>query len=200
MEIKKIDLTVAVSKDKYPTNNLSEIAFVGRSNVGKSSLINTLLKKKIAKVSQNPGKTRTINFYNVNEIINLVDLPGYGYAKAPKSEIEKWGKMIEKYLENRNELKMIALLLDIRHLPTENDKMMYNWLLHYNYEVVIVATKLDKIKRSQINKHISQIKNSLLIKNENNQNLDLEIITFSSLEKKGIEDLWDTMLNRCNIS
>lgn len=190
MLIKNIDLTVAVAEPGYPKDGLLEVSFVGRSNVGKSSLINTLLGKKMAKVSQNPGKTRTINFYNIDNKLNLVDLPGYGYAKAPKSEVEKWGKMIESYLKERKELQAIVLLLDIRHEPTENDVMMYDWLQHYGYEVIIIATKLDKIKRSQIQKHISIIKKKLNSK-------ELRVLTFSSLDKVGIEDLWELILDLC---
>lgn len=188
MKIKNIQLTVAVEPLGYPMSGLPEVAFVGRSNVGKSSLINTLLGRKIAKVSQNPGKTRTINFYNINNEINLVDLPGYGYAKASKSEIAKWGKMIETYLKERKELKAISLLLDIRHTPTENDKLMYEWLAHYGYETIIVATKLDKIKRSQVPKHIEQIK----------KEINTTILTFSSLNKIGIEELWRIIVSKGN--
>lgn len=192
MLIKNIDLTVAVAESGYPKDGLLEISFVGRSNVGKSSLINTMLGKKMAKVSQNPGKTRTINFYNIDNKFNLVDLPGYGYAKAPKSEVEKWGKMIETYLQEREELQAIALLLDIRHEPTENDVMMYQWLQHYEHEIIIIATKLDKIKRSQIQKHISIIKKKI-----DPDNKDLRVLTFSSLDKVGMDVLWEFVLDLC---
>ena len=183
MNINNLNLTVAVEPDGYPTDILPEVAFVGRSNVGKSSLINSLLNRKIAKTSSSPGKTRTINFYNIDSQIHLVDLPGYGYAKAPKFEVAKWGKMIEKYLLNRSQLKAIILLLDIRHPPTENDHLMYNWLLHYNYEIVTIATKSDKVKRSQIKKHTKQIEAAL--------NLKREMIPFSSLDKTNPDQLWE---------
>ena len=192
MLIKHIDLTVAVREDQYPTNGLLEIAFVGRSNVGKSSLINTLLGKKMAKVSQAPGKTRTINFYNIDDKLNLVDLPGYGYARVPKAEIEKWGKMIEGYLERRQELQAIALLLDIRHEPTENDVMMYQYLQHHGHEIIIIATKLDKIKRSQIQKHLAMLKKKI-----DPANKALRVLTFSSLDKVGMEAMWDLALTLC---
>ncbi|MCL1996160.1 MAG: ribosome biogenesis GTP-binding protein YihA/YsxC [Defluviitaleaceae bacterium] len=184
----KINLTVAVEKKGYPEREIKEVAFVGRSNVGKSSLINTLLGKKIAKTSQNPGKTRTINFYNIDEKFHLVDLPGYGYAKAPKTEIAKWGKMIEAYLKEREQLQAVALLLDIRHAPSDNDRLMYDWLLHYGYEMIIIATKLDKIKRSQVQKHISIIRKEI--------SFEGEIFTFSSLNKTGADALWNAILQR----
>ena len=187
--IKDIQLTVAVAPDGYPTEEFGEIAFVGRSNVGKSSMVNTLLGKKMAKVSQSPGKTRTINFYKINDAFHIVDLPGYGFAKAPKREVDKWGQMIETYLLDRPQLRTIALLLDIRHEPSKDDKLMYEWLMHYNHEVIIIATKLDKIKRSQIQKHIKILKEGI-----NNKNA--LIIPFSSLDKIGVDELWDTIIER----
>ena len=190
MLIKEINLTVAVAPPGYPTSGLSEVAFVGRSNVGKSSLINTMLGKKMARVSQSPGKTRTINFYNIDQKVELVDLPGYGYAKAPKNEIEKWGKMIEGYLKEREQLKAIALLLDIRHKPTENDRMMYDWLVHYGHEIIIIATKLDKIKRSQVKKHVDIIRGALV-----DGGFKGQVFTFSSLDKVGAKELWEKILD-----
>ena len=194
MIIKNVDLKVAVAKEGYPETNI-EFAFVGRSNVGKSSLINTLLKRKIARTSQSPGKTRTINFYNLivkteegeNPEFTFVDLPGYGYAKVSKSESAKWGPMIESYLKEREQLKAIFLLLDIRHEPTKNDIQMFDWFNHFGHNTIIVATKLDKIKRSQISKHLKIIKTALNFKGE--------VLTFSSLEKKGDEELWQTIKN-----
>lgn len=178
--------SVAVKKEQYPNKNLPEIAFVGKSNVGKSSLINTLINRKaLARTSSNPGKTRTINFYNIEELLYFVDLPGYGYAKASKTEVEKWGKMIEQYLLKREYLKAIILLIDIRHEPGENDKMMLDWLKHYEYKIIIAATKSDKLKRSQVNRQISHISKCLELKKDD------VIIPFSSESKNGVENLWD---------
>lgn len=177
---------VAVKKEQYPNGDLPEIAFVGKSNVGKSSLINAMINRKaLARTSGNPGKTRTINFYNVEDALIFVDLPGYGYAKAPKNEKEKWGKMIEDYLLKRKCLKGIILLVDIRHEPGENDIMMYEWLKHYNYKIIIAATKSDKLKRNQIKKHISVIVNSFGLSKE-----DI-VIPFSSETKDGKDSLWE---------
>ena len=186
MEVNNVKLDrVAVRYDQYPTDQKPEIAFVGKSNVGKSSLINTMINRKsLARTSQNPGKTRTINFYNVEELLYFVDLPGYGYAKISRSESEKWGKMIETYLKKREELRYIIFLIDIRHEPSANDKMMYEWLKHYKHEVVIVATKSDKLKRSQLQKHVSILRKGL--------NMDKEdlLIPFSSESRAGKEELW----------
>lgn len=191
MNINNVELTaVCGRKDQYPNTELPEVAFVGKSNVGKSSLINCMVNRKsLARTSQNPGKTRTINFYNVENIVHFVDLPGYGYARAAKSEIAKWGKMIEEYLLERSQLKSIILLIDIRHEPSDNDKIMYDWLKHYGYKIIIVTTKSDKLKRSQINKHISIISKSLQLDKE-----DL-LVPFSSETKDGRERLWDIIKN-----
>ncbi len=187
MNVNNVELTaVCGRKDQYPNTELPEIAFVGKSNVGKSSLINCMVNRKsLARTSQNPGKTRTINFYNVEDIVHFVDLPGYGYARASKSEIAKWGKMIEEYLLERPQLKSIILLIDIRHEPSQNDKLMYDWLKHYGYKIIIVTTKSDKLKRSQINKHISIISKSLKLDKE-----DI-LIPFSSETRDGRDKLWD---------
>ena len=187
MEVNNVSLAaVGVKLEQYPDDNKPEIAFVGKSNVGKSSLINGLLNRKsLARTSSSPGKTRTINFYNVEDLLYFVDLPGYGYAKAPKSEIRKWGKMIEDYLYKRESLKSIILLIDIRHQPSNNDKMMYEWLKHYNYEIIIIATKADKIKRSQLSKHISTIKNTL------GMSFNEKIIAYSSMTKQGKQEIWN---------
>nr|WP_317360139.1 ribosome biogenesis GTP-binding protein YihA/YsxC [uncultured Tyzzerella sp.] len=187
MNVNNVELTaVCGRKDQYPETDLPEVAFVGKSNVGKSSLINCMVNRKsLARTSQNPGKTRTINFYNIENLVHFVDLPGYGYAKASKSEIEKWGKMIEEYLLERQQLKSIILLIDIRHEPGANDKMMYDWLKHYGYKIIIVTTKSDKLKRSQINKHISIISKSLGLDKE-----DI-LLSFSSETKDGREKLWN---------
>ena len=191
MKVNNVSLdAVAVKPAQYPTDGKLEVAFAGKSNVGKSSLINSMVyRKAIARTSQNPGKTRTINFYNVEDALSFVDLPGYGYAKAPKTEIAKWGKMIENYLLKREELRAIILLIDIRHEPGENDKMMYDWLRHYGYKIIIVATKSDKLKRSQLPKHISMLRKSL--------NLDKDdiLIPFSSETKDGRDELWSVIEN-----
>lgn len=176
---------VAVKPAQYPDDNKPEIAFAGKSNVGKSSLINSMVyRKAIARTSQNPGKTRTINFYNVEDELYFVDLPGYGYAKAPKTEIAKWGKMIENYLLKREQLKAIILLIDIRHEPGENDRIMYDWLKHYGYKIIIAATKSDKLKRSQLQKHTAMLRKSLGLEKE-----DI-LIPFSSETKDGRDELW----------
>lgn len=179
---------VAVKKSQYPEQSLPEIAFAGKSNVGKSSLINTMINRKsLARTSQSPGKTRTINFYNIENALYFVDLPGYGYARAPKSEIAKWGGMIEDYLLGRESLKAIIMLVDIRHEPGENDKMMYNWLRHYGHRIVVAATKSDKIKRSQLQKHKKMITLSLGLEEG-----DI-LIPFSSENKSGRDELWSVI-------
>lgn len=186
MKVNNVSLdAVAVKPAQYPVDDKPEIAFAGKSNVGKSSLINSMVyRKAIARTSQNPGKTRTINFYNVEGKLYFVDLPGYGYAKAPKTEIAKWGKMIENYLLKRESLRAIILLIDIRHEPGENDKMMYDWLRHYGYKIIIAATKSDKLKRSQLQKHIAMLRKSLQLDKE-----DI-LIPFSSETKDGRDELW----------
>lgn len=187
MNVNNVSLeAVAVKRDQYPEGGYKEIAFVGKSNVGKSSLINCMINRKaLARTSQNPGKTRTINFYNVENQIYFVDLPGYGYAKTSKSESQKWGQMIESYLLKREQLHAIILLIDIRHEPGENDKMMHEWLKHYGHDIIIAATKADKINRSQIQRNIAVIKKSL-----NLGGTDI-IIPFSSETRQGKEELWD---------
>ena len=156
MKVNNVSLAaVGVKMSQYPDDGKPEIAFAGKSNVGKSTLINAMIgRKALARTSSQPGKTRTINFYNVEDILYFVDLPGYGYAKAPRTEIEKWGKMIEEYLNKRETLRGIVMLVDIRHEPGENDRLMYDWLKHYGYDIIIAATKKDKIKRSQIQKQL----------------------------------------------
>lgn len=177
---------VTGKKEQFPEPTIPEIAFVGKSNVGKSSLINAMVNRKaLARTSSNPGKTRTINFYNVEDLLYFVDLPGYGYARAAKTEIEKWGTLIETYLLKRESLKAIVLLIDIRHEPGENDRLMHEWLKHYNYKIIIAATKSDKLKRSQLNKH-----KAMLIKAFNLSKEDV-IIPFSSETKSGKDELWE---------
>ncbi|MBR5468330.1 MAG: YihA family ribosome biogenesis GTP-binding protein [Firmicutes bacterium] len=191
MEVRNVSLAaVGVKMSQYPTDGKPEVAFVGKSNVGKSTLINAMVgRKALARTSSQPGKTRTINFYDVENVMYIVDVPGYGYAKAPKTEIEKWGKMIEEYLQEREELKSIVMLIDIRHEPGANDKMMYEWLQHYGYDIIIAATKSDKIKRSQIQKNLSVIRKAL------NLDKDAVLIPFSGPEKNGVKELWDAIEN-----
>lgn len=189
MVIKHVNLeTVCGITSTIPDHKLPEIAFAGKSNVGKSSLINTLMNRKsLARVSEKPGKTQTINFYNINDALYLVDLPGYGFARVPESERAKWGKMIEHYLHTSKQLKAIFLLVDIRHRPSENDKMMYDWMVHQGFHPIIIATKLDKLKRSQISKCIKEVKEGLETTPE-----DI-LIPFSSETKQGREEIWQLM-------
>lgn len=186
MIIKNVSLDIVCGiTSKLPVTGRPEVAFAGKSNVGKSSLINGLMNRKsLARTSAQPGKTQTINFYNVNECIYLVDLPGYGYAKVAQSEKEKWGKMIENYLHTSKDLKAVFLLIDIRHEPSANDKMMYDWIVHNGYEPIIIATKLDKLKRSQVQKHVKMLKEGLKLRPGST------IIPFSSVTKQGREEIW----------
>ena len=185
LEIKKADIVaVTGSSDQYPPENMWEIAFAGRSNVGKSSLLNLLTKrKKLAKVSSSPGKTRTINFYEINGSFRIVDLPGYGYAKISKKISQTWGKMIDDSLQNRPNLMRVIQLIDIRHLPTKQDIQMYEYLKHFNLDGIVVATKSDKISRNHIDKHLSNIRKTLDMRKED------VIIPVSSLKKTGYEEL-----------
>lgn len=187
MVIKNVSLDIVCGvTSKIPATGRPEVAFAGKSNVGKSSLINGLMNRKsLARTSSQPGKTQTINFYNVNEAMYLVDLPGYGFAKVSQSEKEKWGKMIEKYLHTSKDLKAVFLLIDIRHEPSANDKMMYEWILQNGFHPIIIATKLDKIKRSQLTKQIKLIKTGLQAEP------DTILIPFSSETKQGREEIWD---------
>lgn len=183
----------AVNKSQYPAEGIPEIALAGRSNVGKSSIINTLLNRRnFARTSQTPGKTRTINFYLINNEFYFVDLPGYGYAKIAKSEKEKWGGIMERYLESRQELCSIFLLVDIRHEPTADDKLMYEWIKHFGYNCVVIATKADKISRGQYQKHISIIRKELQMESSE------KVIPVSSLKKTGVEELWEEIVNQYN--
>lgn len=186
MKIKSVDLEIVCGvTSKLPETSLVEIAFAGKSNVGKSSLINALMNRKnYARTSAQPGKTQTINFYNINNEIYFVDLPGYGYAKASKNEVEKWGKMIEKYLTSSKQLRKVFLLIDIRHAPGANDIMMFDWVIRSGFEPIIIATKLDKIKRSQIDKQIKLIRQTL------NASSSIKIIPFSSESKQGREEVY----------
>ena len=168
-----------------PRTGRLEVAFAGKSNVGKSSLINGLMNRKsLARTSAEPGKTQTINFYNVNEELYLVDLPGYGYARVSKEESAKWGKMIEKYLHTSEDLQAVFLLVDIRHAPGANDKMMYDWVVDSGFKPIIIATKLDKIKRSQVAKQLKLIRTTLQVLP------DTTIIPFSAQTKQGRDEIW----------
>ena len=178
--------TVCGITSKLPENTLPEIAFAGKSNVGKSSLINALINRKsYARTSATPGKTQTINFYNINEELYLVDLPGYGYAKVSEQEKIRWGKLIERYLHESKQLKVVFLLIDIRHEPSANDKMMYEWIVAQGYRPVIIATKLDKIKRSQKDKQIRLVKQGL------NVLPGTKVIPFSAETKQGRDEIWE---------
>ena len=189
MVIKKVNLDIVIGvTSAIPDTEFPEVAFAGKSNVGKSSLINSLMNRKsYARTSSQPGKTQTINFYNINDAMYLVDLPGYGYANASPAVKAKWGKMIEKYLRQSANLKQVFLLVDIRHDPSENDKMMYNWIVDNGFRPVIIATKLDKIKRSQIAKHVKAVRTGLRLKED-----DI-LIPFSSQTKQGLDELWNTI-------
>ena len=191
--IRNVNLeTVCGITSTLPENTLPEVAFAGKSNVGKSSLINGLMNRKsYARTSQQPGKTQTINFYNINEEIYFVDLPGYGYAKVSEEIKAKWGKMIERYLHTSKQLRVVFLLIDIRHEPGANDKMMYEWICHNGYNPIIIATKMDKINRSQIQKHVKMIRQGL------NVRPGTQIIPFSSQTKQGREEIWALIEQMC---
>ncbi len=189
MVIKDVYLeTVCGITSKLPENPYKEVAFAGKSNVGKSSLINSLLNRKaLAKTSSQPGKTQTINFYNVNKALYLVDLPGYGYAKANVEIKEKWGKMIERYLHTSKQLEAVFLLVDIRHDPSENDRMMYEWMVFQGFAPIIIATKADKLNRSQLPGHLQAIRDGLGLEP------DTRILPFSALSKNGREEIWEVI-------
>ena len=186
MIIKDVNLeTVCGITSKLPANTQPEFAFAGKSNVGKSSLINALMNRRsYARTSSQPGKTQTINFYHINDAFYYVDLPGYGYARASVEVKAKWGKMIENYLHKSQMLRCVFLLIDIRHDPSDNDRMMYDWIVNNGYRPVIVATKLDKIKRSQISKQVKAVRTGLGLRQE-----DI-LIPFSSQTKQGLKELW----------
>lgn len=189
MVIKNVELEIVCGiTSKVPDNKLPEIAFAGKSNVGKSSLINTMMNRKsLARISAQPGKTQTINFYNINHEMYLVDLPGYGFAKVPESERAKWGKMIEDYLHQSRQLKAVFLLVDIRHEPSDNDKLMYSWIVRHGYRPIIIATKMDKLKRTQVEKHVQQVRDALELKED-----DI-LIPFSSHTGEGRAEVWRKM-------
>ncbi len=186
MVIKNVNLEIVCGvTSKVPDTAYAEVAFAGKSNVGKSSLINALMNRKaLARTSAQPGKTQTINFYNINNAMYLVDLPGYGYAKASEEVKAKWGKMIENYLHTSKQLKAVFLLIDIRHDPSANDRMMYEWMVYQGFAPIIIATKLDKIKRSQIQKNVKAIREGL------NVQPGTTIIPFSAETKQGRDEIW----------
>lgn len=186
MVIKNVCLeTVCGITSKIPDNALPEVAFAGKSNVGKSSLINALMNRKaLARTSSQPGKTQTINFYNVNNALYFVDLPGYGYANANQEVKAKWGKMVENYLHRSRQLKLVFLLIDIRHAPSENDRIMYDWILKMGFQPVIIATKLDKINRSQIRKQVELVRTGL------GAGPDVRILPFSAQSKQGRDEIY----------
>ncbi len=199
MKIKNVSLeTVCGITSKLPENDKIEIAFAGKSNVGKSSMINALMNRKaLARTSSQPGKTQTINFYNINDLMYFVDLPGYGYAKVSDETREKWGKMIERYLKKSKQLKQVFLLIDIRHEPSVNDRNMYEWIVYNGYRPIIIATKLDKLKRSQVSNQVKLVREGLGLKPE-----DI-LIPFSAETKQGLEDLWkciDDIYNAENVT
>ena len=178
--------TVCGPTSKLPQNIHPEVAFAGKSNVGKSSLINAVMNRKsLARVSAQPGKTQTINFYNINDEIYVVDLPGYGYAKASEKEKEKWGQLIEKYLNTSDAIRAVFLLVDIRHAPSANDKQMFQWMQYVGYDPIVIATKSDKIKRSQLDKHIKMLREGLEADKET------IIVPFSSMTKQGLDTIQD---------
>ncbi len=191
MKIKNVELSIVCGiTSTLPETDRVEIAFAGKSNVGKSSLINALMNRKaLARTSATPGKTQTINFYNINDIMYLVDLPGYGYAKVSEREKEQWGKLIERYLNTSKQLKAVFLLIDIRHEPSANDKLMYEWIVAQGYHPIIIATKLDKLKRSQVQKHVKMIKEGLKLLP------GTIVIPFSSETKQGREEIWELIEN-----
>lgn len=190
MKIKKAELeTVCGPTSKLPHNTQPEVAFTGKSNVGKSSLINSLMNRKsLARTSAQPGKTQTLNFYHLNDEIYLVDLPGYGYAKSSKVEREKWGEMIERYITSSEQLEVVFLLIDIRHDPTKNDVEMYEWLKYMEMQTIVIATKSDKLKKHQIQQSVKNIEKCLHAEED-----DLIIVPYSSVTKEGREEIWDFM-------
>ena len=189
MVIKKVNLDIVIGvSSEVPATQFPEVAFAGKSNVGKSSLINALMNRKsYARTSSQPGKTQTINYYNINDSMFLVDLPGYGYASVSQSVKEKWGKMVERYLKRSRQLRQVFLLIDIRHDPSANDKMMYDWIISNGFQPLIEATKLDKIKRSQQDKQIKAVRNGLGL------GKDDILIPVSSETKQGVDKLWETI-------
>lgn len=186
MKVNKVEMIMsAVRPEQYPDTGYPEFALAGRSNVGKSSFINRMIgRKSLARTSSKPGKTQTLNFYEIEDQLYFVDVPGYGYAKVSKTEREAWGQMIEQYLTGRDTLKAVLLIVDLRHEPTDDDCMMYDFLVHYNIPTIVIATKADKLKRGQIATNRKRVKQVLDMRPED------ELIVFSSETKVGIEEAW----------
>lgn len=196
MEVHNVELTIsAVRPEQYPQGNLLEIALAGRSNVGKSSLINTLInRKKLARTSSQPGKTQTLNFYNVEHQLNFVDVPGYGYARASKQDREKWGAMIEEYFAQRQQLAGVISLVDSRHAPTQLDQQMIEFIHYYQFPLLVVGTKIDKIPRSRRNQSESVIRKTLQL------TADDQLVLFSAVDRTGKDDVWRWIEQQCNLT
>ena len=196
MEVHNVELTIsAVRPEQYPQGNLPEIALAGRSNVGKSSLINTLInRKKLARTSSQPGKTQTLNFYNVEHQLNFVDVPGYGYARASKQDREKWGAMIEEYFAQRQQLAGVISLVDSRYAPTELDQQMIDFIHYYQFPLLVVGTKIDKIPRSRRNQSESVIRKTLQL------TADDQLVLFSAVDRTGKDDVWRWIEQQCNLT
>ncbi|MGP4061534.1 ribosome biogenesis GTP-binding protein YihA/YsxC [Halobacillus sp. H74] len=195
MKVNYADIVIsAASKKQYPKAPIPEIALAGRSNVGKSSFINRMIQRKnLARTSSKPGKTQTLNFYIINDKFHFVDVPGYGYAKVSKKERAKWGRMMEEYFAERDQIKATALIIDIRHKPTEDDKMMYDYLKHFELPVMVIATKLDKIKKGQRHKQVKMVREVLEMEEEDT------LIPFSAETGEGKDVAWRTMLSHLNM-
>lgn len=192
MKVTQAEIVIsAVQQSQYPEDNLPEIVLLGRSNVGKSSFINTLIQRKgLARTSSQPGKTQTMNFYKINDAFYFVDMPGYGYAKVSKKEREKWGVMIEEYLQKRENMVLVFLLVDSRHEPTEDDRLMYDWLTYYGLDPVIIATKADKISKVRQKKAVDNIFNTLRPRKRS------DVILFSAATKMGKDEAWEVIEER----
>lgn len=195
MKVVQAELVIsAVSSKQYPQDALPEIVLAGRSNVGKSSFINRLVgRKSLARTSSKPGKTQTLNFYQINDLFRFVDVPGYGFAKVSKAEREKWGKFIEEYFLTRENLRLAVLIIDIRHRPTADDQMMFDWLQHHEIPTLLVATKMDKIARGKVEKHVKEIRETLSA-------VQTPIIPFSAETGQGKEEVWRSIGELANLS
>ncbi|KMJ56949.1 GTP-binding protein [Bacillus sp. LL01] len=192
MKVTQADIVIsAVKPEQYPTEQLPEFALAGRSNVGKSSFINKMINRKnLARTSSKPGKTQTLNFYLINEMLHFVDVPGYGFAKVPKSERDAWGRMMEVYLTNRNQLRAVLQIVDLRHPPSKDDVTMYEYLKHYDLPVIVIATKADKIPKGKWQKHLKIVRETLGMEKED------EVILFSSETGQGKDEVWGILQKR----